>query len=210
MFFSSVSSKTACSFLLISRESSRVMVPSRGTDPYTDAMIPPCRISSAWKIIRWIIIFFFFYLFKFYTTLSKNCCFNMNNDVGVNMHFKDPWGTKGMLQKDNNTWLHKQCWERTFFFESGFLVAALEDCCEIVINTLIIKFISQWFDKQSQSKDTYNDDKDDLDVCFYTIMCSDVRRCLSLSFQNFCNDLGWFYVGTVKYTKCCHIFHWVC
>ncbi len=41
MFLSSVSSRTACSFWLISRDSSRVIVESVGREVYNDDMMPP-------------------------------------------------------------------------------------------------------------------------------------------------------------------------
>lgn len=48
MFLRIVSSSTACSFLLISRDNSSVMSGSTGLDEYTDAMIPPWRDTWAW------------------------------------------------------------------------------------------------------------------------------------------------------------------
>ena len=47
MFFSSVSSNTACSFLLISSDRSRVSPLSAGCEVYSDAMMPPRRLRLA-------------------------------------------------------------------------------------------------------------------------------------------------------------------
>lgn len=49
IFFNSVSSRTICNFLLISRERSSVRPSSQGLDPYTDAIIPPYLTTSACK-----------------------------------------------------------------------------------------------------------------------------------------------------------------
>ena len=48
MFLSSVSSKTACSLRLISRDSSSVMLGSTTRDWNTEAMMPPWRDRLAW------------------------------------------------------------------------------------------------------------------------------------------------------------------
>lgn len=47
MFFSSVSSNTACSFLLISSDRSRVSPLSAGWEVYSEAMMPPRRLRWA-------------------------------------------------------------------------------------------------------------------------------------------------------------------
>lgn len=49
MFFSNVSSKTACNFLLISKERSNVNPLSAGWDVYKDAIMPP-------RLLKWTLL----------------------------------------------------------------------------------------------------------------------------------------------------------
>lgn len=49
IFFSNVSSKTACNFRLISKESSNVNPLSAGWDVYRDAMMPP-------RLLKWTLL----------------------------------------------------------------------------------------------------------------------------------------------------------